>query len=443
MNVHRPGSIGDVRDDYIPARDYFSQEFADLENELLWPRVWQMACREEDIPKVGDFYTYDIVDDSIIVIRVRPDEVRAFHNACAHRGRRLTSGCGRLARFHCRFHGWEYDLDGRNIRVVDREDWGAKLADEDISLMPVKVGHWGGWVYINMDPNSESLEQALTPAREVLDPLDLGGLRYHWIKSTIVPCNWKVVLEAFDEGYHLQETHRQMLRYFDDVTTGHIHGRHAMYEYWEASPPGFPSRRVGGPKEGHDLRAALVDHVEDMNLTLNAAYPVMMGGAAKRLMKEVPASASAEEILTKLMQLTVEDAESKGIKHPPVTPEQLRKVGSDWHVFPNQVLIPSPLACLNYRARPNGHDPNSAIWDVYSLIRYPEGAEPKVTPQWSDDRSDEAFWGKILVQDFANFDDIQRGLKSRGFRGARPSPKQELAVSNFHRALREFMGVLS
>src|SRR5580698_7610293 len=107
-------------DPFIPASHYTSRAHAELENERLWPRVWQVACREEDIPQVGDFYTYDIVDDSIIVVRTSPDEIKAFHNACSHRGRRLTAGCGHTTRFHCRFHGWQFGLDGKPRHVVDR-----------------------------------------------------------------------------------------------------------------------------------------------------------------------------------------------------------------------------------------------------------------------------------------------------------------------------------
>jgi phenylpropionate dioxygenase-like ring-hydroxylating dioxygenase large terminal subunit len=441
MNIHRPvsGGLEEVRDDYVPASDYFSQEFADLENERLWPRVWQMVCRDQDIPKVGDFYTYDIVDDSITVIRTKPNEVKAFHNACPHRGRRLTTGCGHTARFHCKFHGWQFDLDGKPVVVVDRDDWGDKLKDEDITLMPVKIAKWAGWYYINMDPNSESLEEALAPAAAVLDPLDLAGLRYHWVKSTKLPCNWKVALEAFNEAYHLQQGHMQMLRYFDDVTTSHAHGRHSMFDYATALPPGLPSRRVGEAPPDYDVRLGLLDHVVDMNQTLNAGYPVMMGEAAERMMREVPKGTPVLEVLGKLQQFTMEDAASKGIVAPNVTPEQMAKVGADWHMFPNHILIAAPLALLTYRARPNGRDPDSCIWDVYSLLRYPPGKEPKVEYEWSDDYLDESFWGKILVQDFQNFPEVQKGLKSRGFRGSRTNPLQEVPVSNFHRALREFM----
>jgi hypothetical protein len=166
-----------------------------------------------------------------------------------------------------------------------------------------------------------------------------------------------------------------------------------------------------------------------------------MGDAADRLVKDVPADAEPLEILGKLMEFTFEDAAARGVKSPQITPEQIFELGSDWHIFPNHILIASPHACLAYRARPNGHDPDSAIWDVYSLLRYPPGEEPKVTYEWSDDLTDEKCWPKILRQDFENLEDIQKGMKSRGFRGARPSPKQELTVSNFHRVLREFMGL--
>ena len=80
-------------------------------------------------------------------------------------------------------------------------------------------------------------------------------------------------------------------------------------------------------------------------------------------------------------------------------------------------------------------------FDVYSLLRYAPGKEPIVEHQWSENLSDDEFWPLILIQDFDNIAELQRGQKSRGFRGARPNPLQESAVSNFHSALREFMQV--
>src|SRR4051812_14653002 len=150
---------GPAPDPFVPASEYFSRDFAEQEIAKVWPRVWQMVCREEDIPNVGDFHTYEIVDDSIVVIRSGQDEIKAFHNVCPHRGRRLAEGCGHSARLHCRFHGWQFDLHGRNLVVVDRDDWEGALDDDDLALKPVKVARWGGWIYINMDPDSESFEE--------------------------------------------------------------------------------------------------------------------------------------------------------------------------------------------------------------------------------------------------------------------------------------------
>src|ERR1700758_3240984 len=196
-----------VRNDYVPAED-FSPEFMRAEEKYLWPSVWQLACRLEEIPQVGDYVTYDIVDDSIIVVRSGPEAVKAFHNVCPHRGRALTEGCGHVAnQFVCRFHGWRFDLQGENIEVVDRKDWGGCLADEDTRLSEVRVGFWGGFVWINMDEDAEPLEQFLAPIIERTRLHRLEELRYRWYRTVRVDANWKVAVTAFDEAYHVAQTH--------------------------------------------------------------------------------------------------------------------------------------------------------------------------------------------------------------------------------------------
>ena len=119
--VHRSGPQ-EVRPDYVPVDVYISRDWLELEREKLWPKVWQWVCREEEIPNPGDFYTYDILDDSISVIRRQDGSIGAYFNACPHRGRRLTEGCGRQGKFHCKFHGWQFDLQGTPVEIVDRDD---------------------------------------------------------------------------------------------------------------------------------------------------------------------------------------------------------------------------------------------------------------------------------------------------------------------------------
>src|ERR1700755_1936740 len=82
---------------------YISKDYARAEADKLWAKVWQIACREEEIEKVGDFVTYDVGFESIIVTRVARDRIAAYYNACQHRGRRITEGCGSAKRFVCKF----------------------------------------------------------------------------------------------------------------------------------------------------------------------------------------------------------------------------------------------------------------------------------------------------------------------------------------------------
>ena len=116
----------EVRDDYVPKADFLDRAFHELEKEHLWPRVWQIACREEEVAEVGAWVEYALGDDSILVVRSAPETVSAFHNACLHRGTRLATGAGTFhgGAFACPFHGWCYGLDGSLRGVPDREDFG-------------------------------------------------------------------------------------------------------------------------------------------------------------------------------------------------------------------------------------------------------------------------------------------------------------------------------
>ena len=167
----------EVRDDFVPKEDNYVRDFFEYEKERLWPYVWQIACREGEIPNVGDFVTYDICDDSIIVVRSKPNEIKAFHNVCPHRGNRLTEGCDHAKQFLCTFHGWRFGLDGRNISVIDRKDWGDILSDEDVALRSVQTGTWAGFVFINMDENCQPLDEFLTPVKQLTAKHEFEKLR--------------------------------------------------------------------------------------------------------------------------------------------------------------------------------------------------------------------------------------------------------------------------
>lgn len=430
----------EVRDDFVPKDVYHSREFFELEKERLWPYVWQIACREEEIPSVGDFVTYDIVDDSIIVVRTKPDEIKAFHNVCPHRGNRLTEGCSQAKQFVCSFHGWRFGIDGRNISVIDRKDWGDLLSKDDVRLKEVQVGAWGGFVFINMDPGCQPLDDFLKPVNDLTSKHEFEKLRYAWYRSVVLPANWKVTMEAFNEFYHVQTTHSQMLVYTDDYSKSKQMGRHGWISY--AVESGFPLARSPRlpPKPVEHARELVLEYVEQMKNDLTAMQTERAYQAAQRLRTELPADAPLDDVMNKFFQFTVEAAIEEGAGWPEgITPEYLKETGFDWHVFPNTIFLhPGIEAVLWYRFRPYGEDGNQTLFDIWSLERFAPGKEPPLKREFYEEWR-EFDWPKIFRQDFENIERVAKGMKSRAFEGARPSPVQERAIPGFHRALRRFI----
>ena len=427
----------------IPVKPFVSREYAEAEGDKLWARVWQAACRLEELPKVGDYVTYDIGEESIIVVRVSPEEVRAMYNVCLHRGRRLTEGCGHTNQFYCRFHGWSWNIDGTNRVTIGPEDWQGALTDESLTMKQVKVGLWGGWVWINMDPDCQPLETFLAPVIRQLGPFETDKMRYAWRQWLYFPCNWKAALGAFSESYHVHASHPQLGRGMG-VMAWWCQTEGAHMWHGPMGERGGSGEKMKGLSEargdvGKDPRVAIAEDLQSMWDTLRGVTTETFVNASKRLKDELPEGASMEQVGHHLLLAAKADDEARGVIWPEVSPEHLAATGIDWHVFPNSVFLPSLTTLLCYRARPNGTDPNSCIFEVYVLERFPEGEEPKTEWVFEADPSEEK-WRLILAQDFSNMAAVQKGMKSRGYQGARPNPIEEQTVIHFHRVLAEYMG---
>src|SRR5579862_875123 len=132
----------DVRDygtGLVDKECFISPEYHRREVEHLWSRVWQLACLEQDIPEVGDYLEYIIADQSILVVREAATRVKAYFNACRHRGSRLKVGCGNSSEIRCGFHAWAWNLDGSLKDIPCRWDFPT-ITDEDYRLPECKVG---------------------------------------------------------------------------------------------------------------------------------------------------------------------------------------------------------------------------------------------------------------------------------------------------------------
>lgn len=420
--------------------NYISRDFVEKEKRNLWPKVWQVACRLEEIPNPGDYVVYEIADESIIVARNKAGQVVAYHNVCPHRGRQLTEGCGRASQFRCKYHGWTFDLDGKNVFVQDEKDWEGSLDRENLDLFHVKVDFWGGFVWINMDPNAETLTEYLETIPSYLDAFEYEKMRYRWYLTIHIPCNWKVAQEAFMEGYHVAATHPQLLPYFgDDYTQSVAQGKHSYFGYWQSTrPAGLPSPRLKEEAPA-DPRPAVMRFFREYEDQLKAIFTERDYEASKSLLNAVPEDTDPLTAFVTAVELGRAAAEAEGIGYPPnLTWEHLAKAGADWSVFPNSVTLPWFDGALWYRARPDGDDPDKCIFDIWSLVRYAPGKEPPLDRKVFASMDGNSA-GMILDQDISNMKLVQKGMKSRAFVKARPNPVQEVEVSNFHNVLETYV----
>jgi phenylpropionate dioxygenase-like ring-hydroxylating dioxygenase large terminal subunit len=423
-----------VREDgLVPKERYVSRAFAELEMERLWPRVWQVACREEEIDEVGSYVEYTIGDQSILVVRSDPDVVQAFYNSCLHRGTRLADGCGQFAEceIRCRYHAWRYHLDGRVKEIVDEHEFGSVPAN--LRLRQVRAERWGGFVFVNMDPDAAPLLDFLQPIPEWLGPYHLEEMRFYSHKTTILPANWKVVVDAFNEGYHVQGTHPQILPWTDDVSMDYEQFEtHAHYGRLPSARRLLrPSPRLGIPDE------------EVNEWEILAGLVGGLGGLfykdERKIVDELKdAELPPGQTLLEAYQLRRRDLlASRGLDVSKFTPDQMTSA-DDFYWFPNVVGPIYPGTAIMFRVRPNGFDPDSAIMDLWTL-QWPGGAswrpcEHKVYPDWVTKD-----WGTITNQDFSNMIHVQTGMKSRGCADLRLNPRQESNVLHMHRVIDRYL----
>ncbi len=420
---------------------FISEDYLRAEPDRLWRKVWQCAGRVEEIANVGDYMTYDIMDDSIVITRSAADTLSAFYNVCQHRGRKLTEGCGRAKQFRCRYHAWHYDLEGKNIRVLDKEDWKGKLAQEMIDIPTVKVDSWGGWIWVNMDPEAGPLRDYLEPAATMLDGFEFEKMRYRWRQRTEFDCNWKTALEAFMEPYHVEGTHPQLMGFADFYAWSAERGLHGndgfhVREHDEAGSSGNTITRVG---KGRDPRVSTYELQDEIYRTVNASTTQTFVDAARRLVDELPEGTPGDKVMAHFLASAKADDAARGVVWPEISADYQAEAGLAWHLFPNISIQHGITFALVYRVRPHRSDPDKCIFEAYAIERFPEGQEPKT--EWVEAHyTQRDLWPPVLLQDFDNMSEVQKGMRSRGFRRAITNPVQERKVINFHHNLAAYMG---
>jgi len=408
----------------IPRRRYTSGAVHELEVDKVWRRVWQMACREEQIPEVGDSLVYSAPGLSLVVVRSGPDEIRAFHNSCLHRGTRLRSQSGRIAELRCPFHGFTWNLDGTFVGMPCPWDFPHVDAG-NFGLPEARVGTWGGFVFVTADPGAARLEEFLEILPEHFASWDLGAryLSAHVVR--VVPCNWKVALEAFIESYHTVAVHPQLLKTSGDTQTEYDVYEGVRHINRMITPVGIAS--------GH------VEEVGEQEI-LDAMFLTKDDPDAR-----VPDGATARQVLAERTRRQL--AERTGGDYSSITDcEALDAI--EYFVFPNFVPWAGYTTPLVYRFRPHGDDHTAAVMDVMLLEPLPaSGPRPPAAPtrhlepgeRWAD-APELGYLGRILDQDTATLARVQRGLESADGPDVTLARYQESRIRHFHATLGEYLG---
>lgn len=408
--------------DRAPKQRYYDPEFFQLEVDHLWSRVWQMACRLEEIPQVGDYTVYTILQHSIVVVRTGEHEVAAFENSCRHRGVAVVESPGTCrGGFVCPFHGWSYDTHGKNTAITRPRtfsDHNKQPGDTD--LTPVRVELWGGCAFINLSNDAPPLRDFIEPFASNMEAWHVDAYRVEWWRAIRLPINWKIAEEAFLEQYHVLESHPQL-------------------RIPERMPPRDPAAfdpKVFVEGELKYLRTMSVGMAGMVHAT-----DVAVAEGMRDL--ELPADPTAAR---DVWERALNDAvtawhRAQGHDMPDLNDLKDRKVDEPMaYCFPHFFMLPMYSSTSSYRFRPLG--PEETLMEVWSLTRYPEGTErPRPIPPevWN---FDDPRVPPIPAQDYSNLPKQQRGMHNTGFEYLRLSQGIEGGVANFERMVDGFIADL-
>ena len=391
---------------------YLSPEIAAAERSKLWPRVWLHAAAADLVARPGQFVTVRLGGATeVLVIRGDDGEVRAFHNVCQHRGRRLVDDAsGELRTLRCPLHHWQWDLDGGLARVPERASFGA-LAEGDVRLPALACASWNGQVFVHLGQPEQTLAEWLAPATDALAPYDLADYALVDLKTFELPCNWKTVADLFNEAYHVPAVHPYLLGSVDETTVvTTLHGPHAEQTFELGRP---------GP---HVSPTEVTEALEEL-LKSNGADPAKLEGDARR------GPALLREALRARGLTALSDA--------------ALTMGRSWFLFPSQTLNVYPMSAMLHRHRPHPTDPERTSFDQLTFTRIGAG-EPRPTPRISTHArpSDEGDTGRVTEDDLAQVIAVQAGMRSPGFEGPRLG-RHERAILHMHATLDAYLATPS
>lgn len=403
----------DLGNDIIAADRYTSQAFMQKEWDHVWSKVWLLAGRSDDLKESGDYICTDIGKESVIIVRQADGGLSAFHNVCLHRGNKLRpEGLGNVENFRCLYHHWTYGLDGTIQKIPDLDTFPQGAPPEG-RLPPIRCGEWGSFVWFSLNPDVEPLEDYLDPIPQHLAPYHFE--RMAWTRDITVEwdCNWKASVDAFNESYHVQGIHPQLLWYLDDTNIQiDCYERHNRY----LIPFASISPRVGLP-------SAIPPAIEEI-MRKAGMDPAEYEGRVSEIRRDVQRHMRA-------------NGAAAGKDYSELNDDQLT---DDYHymIFPNVTLNTHADDLMLFRQRPHATDPDKMLYDIWMFELVPEGEEWPERPRHKHMLHGDKTIGQVLDQDAVNLPTVQKGMHSSAFKGLWLGD-QELRIRHFHKVIDDYI----
>jgi phenylpropionate dioxygenase-like ring-hydroxylating dioxygenase large terminal subunit len=404
----------------VPAERYYSEDFARLEAELLWPKVWQLACTVDHVAEPGDYFEYRCGSYSVLIVRGDDGVLRAFQNVCRHRGNSLCAGSGSdLSELRCGYHGWTWDLSGALRRVPNRKGFGA-LRLGDLPLIPVNVDTWERLVFVNLDTTAVPLADYLEAVPHDIEWNRLGEFRCYATMTIAVDANWKTIADGFSETYHIQTLHPELHRCMDDVFApqtiwGHTGKSEQLY--------GVPSPSI---------KKTMTDaEVWDAYVSTQGA----LMGVGEGTPFPTDQCRPGDDVADVIAERTKAFAATRGVDLTWASTDQIMRL-HQYNIFPNMTLLTNADHLTVMTSHP-GPDPDRGELVMFLWMRMPTDA-PRSKPADIRMTADEAHPGLVLTQDIAVLPGLQRGLHQPGLTHVVLS-NEERRVINMHRNLDRYL----
>jgi len=442
-----PGFIKEEKYEYrgsapLDASRYTSADFERLEREKMWPFVWQFAAREEDIPEAGDYLVYENAGRSYLIVRQDDGGVKAMHNVCLHRGRKLRTEDGTADQFQCPFHGFTWKKDGALKEIPCAWDF-EHLKKRDMHLPEAEIGRWQGYIFLREMPGGPSLEAYLAPLPDFFPRWRHDQCTTAIWVGKVVPANWKVTMEAFMEAWHTIVTHPQLLPFTGDANTSYnIYGDNVNVAF---TPFGVMSPHLD-PK-AHDQQW-IVDEFVKYNGRSADNYDAGEEGSAPASEEggfnvKVPSGVTARKALGQSMR----DGYTKmyGYDHSQATDSELLDA-LVYNVFPNFAPWGGFMPNIVYRWRP-WPDQDKTLMEVRILTRVPKGTKAgrgvpmKFIPEnrpWTD-APELGVLADVFEQDMVNLPLVQEGLKASKTGLVQFGNYQEIRIRQFQQTLDKYL----